>query len=515
MADTQTPAPVLRIAGITKRFGDLVVNQDITLQLAAGEVLALLGENGAGKSTLMSILFGHYLADAGYIEIHGQRLKPGDTKAALAAGIGMVHQHFALAENLTVLENVLIGSQSLLGFALHTKQMREKLMTTASAYGLEIDCDAKVSSLSMGGRQRVEILKALTRGAKVLILDEPTAILTPQESESLFATLEGFVEKGLSIVFISHKLNEVMRVSDRVAVLRAGRLVAERMASQTSAAELASLMVGREVDHQNVPPKAIEKTAQVVLNVKGLEFRQGAVQRLHPLSFQIRAGEILGIAGVSGNGQSDLADLLSCVLAPSGGVAELCGKSYPLGKDRAAQAIAHGIARIPEDRTYRGVVGDASVAENIFIGRYSTGIFIRLRERAQQSKAITQQFDVRHNGLHKPARALSGGNIQKLVLGRELGLSSVVKQASPVLIIANQPTWGLDVGAVAYVHDQLRKASDAGAAILLISDELEEIFALSHGVAVMFKGALSEVREAGAWNRQEIGLAMAGMQYAA
>jgi general nucleoside transport system ATP-binding protein len=508
---------VLSMQGITKRFGSLVANNNISLDLARGEVLALLGENGAGKSTLMSILFGHYVADEGAIRVFDQTLPPGDTQAALRAGVGMVHQHFALAENLSVLDNVLIGMDSLFKLRLSSKAMRAKLLDTAKAYGLEVDPDAKVGSLSMGGKQRVEILKALTRGAKILILDEPTAILTPQESESLFATLKGFVAQGLSIVFISHKLNEVLRVSDRIAVLRGGRLVAERVAGQASAAELAELMVGREVRlltqmdakgslaEQQRKSRADELSEKpIVLNLHKLTSEQ-----IRGVSLSIRAGEVFGIAGVSGNGQSELADLLCGVVNPVSGEVQLLGIDYQLGKSKASQAISAGIARIPEDRTQRGVVGDATLVENIFIGRHRTNRFGLLdhKQRDADAKLIADQFDVRHAGLQKPARSLSGGNIQKLLLGRELGLAPEGIR----LVIANQPTWGLDVGAVAYVHEQLRLACEKGAAVLLISDELDEIFALADTVAVMFKGELSTPKAADAWTRADIGLAMAGV----
>jgi general nucleoside transport system ATP-binding protein len=507
---------VLSMQGITKRFGRLVANDDISIQLGRGEVLALLGENGAGKSTLMSILFGHYVADEGIVTVFEQTLPPGDTQAALQAGVGMVHQHFALAENLSVLDNVLIGMDSLWKLRLSSRIMRQKLLDTAKAYGLEVDPEALVSSLSMGGRQRVEILKALTRGAKILILDEPTAILTPQESESLFTTLKGFVEKGLSIIFISHKLNEVLRVSDRVAVLRGGRLVAERLAANASTAELAELMVGKEVnllvqmgaDDSSTRDQQHQRMLDLAQKPVTLDLQGLTSSNVRNVSFSIRAGEIFGIAGVSGNGQSELSDLLCGVLDPVSGQALLLGKEYPLGAHQAKAAIDAGIARIPEDRTQRGVVGDASLTENVFIGRHRSsrlGLFNH-RARFAGAKLIADQFDIRHAGLEHATRSLSGGNIQKLVLGRELGLTS----GSVFLVIANQPTWGLDVGAVAYVHEQLHLACAKGAAVLLISDELDEIFALADTVAVMFKGKLSVPKPSYEWTRAAIGLEMAG-----
>jgi general nucleoside transport system ATP-binding protein len=515
--------PILSMQGITKRFGRLVANDNISISLAKGEVLALLGENGAGKSTLMSILFGHYSADAGKVTAFGRVLAAGDTQAALQAGVGMVHQHFALAENLSVLDNVLIGVDPLWKLQLSSTTQRAKLIETAKAYGLEVNPEAIVSTLSMGGRQRVEILKALTRGARILILDEPTAILTPQESESLFATLQGFVAKGLSIIFISHKLKEVLRVSDRIVVLRGGKLVAERQAANASAEELAELMVGREVallgkvgspmseaarafDFANANTKPVLK----VRNLRGRNTERG--QGIAVDHLEIRAGEIFGVAGVSGNGQTELADLLCGISQPLSGDVELSGQPYPFGEKGCARAIMAGIARIPEDRTQRGVIGDSTLIENICIGRHRTSLFgsikglLNHRIRREKSAAVALQFDIRHAGLDQPTRSLSGGNIQKLVLARELGLSPVDIQ----LVIANQPTWGLDVGAVAYVHEQLQMACSRGAAVLLISDELDEIFALANTVAVMYKGRLGKAKAAHDWDRQSIGLAMSG-----
>jgi general nucleoside transport system ATP-binding protein len=510
-------ARVLSMQGITKRFGRLVANDNVSLELSRGEVLALLGENGAGKSTLMSILFGHYVADEGTVTVFDQTLPSGDTQAALRAGVGMVHQHFALADNLSVLDNVLIGMDSLWKFRQSKREMRQKLQDTANAYKLEVAPDALVSSLSMGGRQRVEILKALTRGAKILILDEPTAILTPQESEYLFATLKGFVDKGLSIIFISHKLNEVLRVSDRVMVLRGGKLVAERVAADASTAELAELMVGKEVDllvqmsgdDSSLRERQQKRTVALAPNPVTLQLKGLTSNKVRNVSLSIRAGEIFGIAGVSGNGQSELADLLCGVLAPVSGQALLSGKAYPMGAHRAKAAIEAGIARIPEDRTQRGVVGDASLTENIFIGwhRSSRSGLLNHQARHTGAKNIADQFDIRHSGLEHATRSLSGGNIQKLVLGRELGLTPDTIS----LVIANQPTWGLDVGAVSYVHEQLRLACANGAAVLLISDELDEIFSLADTVAVMFKGELGIARPSQDWTRAEIGLEMAGV----
>jgi simple sugar transport system ATP-binding protein len=506
MADT-----VLRLTGITKRFGALVANDHISLELARGEVLALLGENGAGKSTLVSILFGHYLADAGHIEAFGQPLPPGAPKAALAAGIGMVHQHFTLADNLSVLDNVLLGTEPLWQPWSRARAMRERLLATAQRFGLKVDPDARVGELSVGERQRVEILKALVRGARILILDEPTAVLTPQESESLFATLRQLVAEGLSIVFISHKLDEVLRVSDRIAVLRGGRLVATREAAQATRAELAELMVGRVV---TLPERARRNVGHEggpeVLRLDAVEVRDTRGRPLlRELDLTVHSGEVVGIAGVSGNGQAALADLLCGLLSAHRGQVALSGRVM---RARARDWVDAGVARVPEDRHAVGAVGDLPLWENAVAERLHQPSFSRhglVREQAARAYTteLLRRFDVRGGGPEVPARRLSGGNLQKLILGRALGVRG---PAAPVLVVANQPTWGLDVGAVAYVHQCLLDAAAQGAAVLLISEDLDELFALAHRIGVMAHGRLRAPRPTEDWDLRAIGLAMAG-----
>ena len=505
---------VLKLAGITKRFGMLVANDHISLQLQAGEVLALLGENGAGKSTLVSILFGHYSADEGEIEVCGQALSPGDPKAALAAGIGMVHQHFTLADNLSVLDNVMLGSESL--WLPFTRQgaARNKLLAVAQQFGLTVDPKALVGSLSVGERQRVEILKALYRGARILILDEPTAVLTPQESEALFAVLAQMVAQGLSIIFISHKLGEVLRVSHRVAVLRGGKLVAQANARDTTQAQLAQWMVG----HAVAPPQrhpATQVGAPVCL-LEGVSTALGR-ERLDGASLQLNRGEIVAIAGVSGNGQVALAELLCGTRHAVAGRVTFMGQPLPA---HPSEWVALGVARIPEDRHAVGVVGDLPVWENAVSERLRSPAFSRwgwVRRAAAQTYAqrVIDQFDVRGGGPLVAARALSGGNMQKLILGRALlhpeHNAAKPDATTPKLIIAHQPTWGLDIGAVAYVQAQLLAARDAGAAVLVISDDLDEVLTLGDRVAVMHAGHLTEARPAGDWSREAIGLAMAGV----
>ncbi|CAN7579672.1 ABC transporter ATP-binding protein [Pseudorhodoferax sp. LjRoot39] len=538
---------VLRLEGITKRFGSLVANDGIALELRQGEVLALLGENGAGKSTLMSILFGHYTADAGRIEVFGQPLPAGNPRAALAAGVGMVHQHFALADNLSVLDNIVLGTEPLWRPLSRRAAARAHLVDVARRFGLPVDPDARVGDLSVGERQRVEILKALYRGARILILDEPTAVLTPQESEQLFDALAEMVAQGLAIIFISHKLGEVLRVSHRVAVLRHGKLVAEGRTADCDQAQLARWMVGHAVQQRARQPA--QRVGAVVCELSDISTAGHGNDRLRGLSLTLRAGEITAIAGVSGNGQAALAELLTGMRAATAGTATLQGKPLP---QTPGALVQQGVARIPEDRHGTGVVGDLPQWENAVSERLRTPTFSRalaglrwIRQRAAtaQAQRIVQTFDVRGGGLHTAARSLSGGNMQKLILGRALlptadatcpaagppqggaapsGGSEPRAAGSvgatvpvPSLIVVHQPTWGLDIGAVAFVQQQLIAARDAGAALLLISDDLDEVLTLGDRVAVMHAGHLGPARPAEEWTREAIGLAMAGSTEAA
>ena len=519
-SSTSTPAQpvVLQLHGITKRFGPLVANDAISLTLHRGEIVALLGENGAGKSTLMSILFGHYVADEGRIDVLGQPLPPGQPRASLAAGIGMVHQHFALADNLTVLDNIMVGSESLLQPQSHTAAARAKLLAVAQQFGLVVEPDAKVGSLTVGERQRDELLKALYRGARILILDEPTAVLTPQESEALFATLAHMVAQGLSIIFISHKLAEVLRVADRVAVLRHGKLVAEAPTQGTTQAQLAQWMVGEAVDlPERRPAQRVGATVCQLSQVHTVVSKKSTARdRLVDVSLDLRAGEIVAIAGVSGNGQVALADVLCGMRKLGSGSVTYLGAPMPTSP---VALVAQGVARIPEDRHGTGVVGDLPVWENAVSERLRSRWFSRFGwvKRAlarSQSHYVATQFDVRGGGLDAPARSLSGGNMQKLILGRALlapqGAHQAEQGAAPKLIVAHQPTWGLDIGAVRFVHQQLLAARDAGAAVLLISDDLDEVLALGDRIGVMHEGHLSAALPHADWSRESIGLAMAG-----
>ncbi|QPC86663.1 ATP-binding cassette domain-containing protein [Mesorhizobium sp. NBSH29] len=494
---------VLRLDGITKRFGPLVANHAISFDLARGEVVALLGENGAGKTTLMNILFGHYVADAGAIEAFGQRLSPGDPRAALNAGIGMVHQHFTLADSMSVLENITLGTQSLWRPRLDRAAARARIGALGRDFGLAVDPDAPVAALSVGERQRVEILKALYRDARILILDEPTAVLTPAESEALFATLKKLVAGGLSVIFISHKLHEVMAVSDRVLVLRAGQLAGERITAETDRHQLAALMVGREVEQPNVAPA---KPGSVLFELNNVSTGTAGGVPLKGVSLALHAGEIVGLAGVSGNGQAALASLMAGTQTPALGEMLVEGRSISPWSPLAA--LGAGIARVPEDRHAVGTIGDMSVTENVVLEayrspRFSRNGFLDWKAARRFAAGLIHAYDVKCPSPEARIRLLSGGNMQKLILGRAL-------DPEPKIILVNQPARGLDVGAVAYVHGKLLEARDRGAAILLISEDLDEILALSDRIVVISGGRLSAPSARGERTINEIGALMAG-----
>ncbi|MEO3384661.1 ABC transporter ATP-binding protein [Mesorhizobium sp. CAU 1741] len=494
---------VLRISNVTKRFGPLVANDSISLDLNAGEVVALLGENGAGKTTLMNILFGHYVADEGSVEAFGRQLPPGDPRAALEAGIGMVHQHFTLADNMTVLENIVLGTRSAWSWRLDRAGARTRIRQLSQDFGLVVEPDRAVSALSVGERQRVEILKALFRDAKILILDEPTAVLSPLEAQALFKTLKMLVARGLSIIFISHKLHEVMAVSDRVVVLRGGKLAGARATSGATRQDLAALMVGQEVVAPTVAPVS---RGPEVLALHDVSTARGGGGALHQVSMALHGGVITGLAGVSGNGQAALAALLAGTDKPVSGAIRIGGETVSDWSPR--KALEKGIARIPEDRHAVGSIADMSVMENVIAERYGSKRFSRsglMNWAAARSFAeeLIRDYDVKCPSPNARIRLLSGGNMQKLILGRAL-------DPDPVIILANQPTRGLDVGAVAYVHNRLLEARARGAAILLISEDLDEILALSDEVRVMFKGRLSSASARGERTMQQLGELMAG-----
>jgi simple sugar transport system ATP-binding protein len=495
---------VLRLRGITKRFGPLVANDAINLELRRGEVLALLGENGAGKTTLMNILFGHYVADEGEVHVFGAPLPPGNPRAALSAGVGMVHQHFTLADNFTSLENIVLGTESLLSFGRGRSAPSARIAALAQDFGLSVHPDAKVGTLSVGERQRVEILKALYRDARILILDEPTAVLTPQETAALFATLKRAVERGLSIIFISHKLREVLAVSDRCVVLRHGKVVGQVATRDASREALAALMVGDTVPESRAAPGA---PGPALLRLEGITTPdQGTAPGLKGVTLALHAGQITGLAGVSGNGQAALADLIGGLAWPAEGRMEIAG-TVPLHWSPRA-ALAAGVGRIPEDRHRTGTIADFSLTENAVLERYpgpdfAKAGFMDWRAAEGFTRRIIEGYDVRCPGPSARVRLLSGGNMQKLILGRVL-------EAGPRVLIANQPVQGLDVGAIAYVHGRLVAARDRGAAVLLISEDLDEVMGLSDVIHVVSGGRLSPPFARGTLTQAELGLWMAG-----
>lgn len=495
--------PVLVIEGVSKRFGTNLANDDISITLAKGEIVALLGENGAGKTTLMSVLFGHYMPDAGRILIDGAELPQGKPRAAIRAGVGMVHQHFSLASNLTVLENVMTGTEKLWSWRSGTSAARKKLLAISERFGLKVDPDARLGDLSVGEQQRVEILKALYNDARILILDEPTAVLTNIEAEKLFTTLREMARQGLSLIFISHKLDEVIAAANRIVVLRGGKMVAERKASETSKAELAELMVGRRVTRPVREPSAPGVGA---LEAADITVKINGVERLKSISFRLREGEILGIIGVSGNGQAALAHLLSGTLSRTSGTLLLFGE--PIGNLGVADVVSAGIGRIPEDRNEEGVIGEMAIWENAVLERISSPVFSRrglVNRKAGMifAKEIIGQFDVRGGSAASRARLLSGGNMQKLILGRNL-------HQRPRILIAAQPARGLDEGAVAAVHARLLEARRQGTAVLLISEDLDEVIALADRIQAIVGGRLSPSVEAEMADARRLGLMMAG-----
>ncbi len=493
---------VLELYKITKTFGKLVANDDISFKVYEGELVALLGENGAGKTTLMNILFGHLLPDAGQVAVFGREMELGRPRAAIAAGVGMVHQHFTLANNLTVLENVMVGTEALNRVASDRAGGRRKLIALAEQFGLAVNPDAYVSDLSVGERQRVEILKALYRDARILILDEPTAVLAAPEAERLFSTLRTMAQKGLSIIFISHKLGEVMEASDRVIVLRAGRIVAERRTRDTDQATLAELMVGRRV---NRPVRQRSEPGRVVLAAEQLGFIERGEVKLRDVNFTVRAAEVLGIVGVSGNGQAALGHVVCGIDPPTQGRLTLDGATMESSRTTASA----GVGRIPEDRHAEGVVGEMAIWENAVLERIGENRFSRFglvnRKGARAFAAeLIRRFDIRGGDVDQQVRRLSGGNMQKLILGRNLA-------GQLRLLVANQPTRGLDEGAIASVHTELLAARASGTAVLLISEDLNEVCALADRIQVIFKGSLSAPLAAEAADARTLGLMMAGV----
>ena len=497
---------VIEMLHITKEFPGIIANDDITLQLRRGEIHALLGENGAGKSTLMSVLFGLYRPEAGVIKKNGQEVKINNPNDATALGIGMVHQHFKLIEVFTVLDNIILGAETTkMGF-LQKKEARAKVEALSERYGLKVDLDAKVEDITVGMQQRVEILKMLYRDNEILIFDEPTAVLTPQEIDELMDTMKEFAKEGKSILFISHKLNEIMAVSDRVTVLRKGKYIGTVNAKDTDKQSLSDMMVGRSV--QLEVQKEPAKLGEAVLSLRDFCVPSKAHKRnaVNHVSFDVRAGEILCIAGIDGNGQTELVYGLTGLEKSSGGTVTLCGK------DISHASIRHrgsDMSHIPEDRHKHGLVLDFTLEQNLVLQRFDEPRFQKagfinqgaVREYAEE---LIEQYDVRSGqGPITIARSMSGGNQQKAIIAREL-------DREKPLVVAVQPTRGLDVGAIEYIHGQLVAERDKGRAVLLVSLELDEVMNLSDRILVMYEGEIVGEFDPKQTNVQELGLYMAG-----
>ncbi|MDO5647198.1 ABC transporter ATP-binding protein [Paracoccus sp. (in: a-proteobacteria)] len=515
-SDATAPAAI-ELRGISKSFGPVQANKNINLRVPRGTIHGIIGENGAGKSTLMSILYGFYKPDSGEIRVNDQPISITDSQTAIRAGIGMVFQHFKLVQNFTVLENIILGAEDGALLRPSLSKARGVLRKLADEYQLNVDPDAVVEDLSVGHQQRVEILKALYRQADILILDEPTGVLTPAEADHLFRILEGLRAEGKTIILITHKLREIMEITDNVSVMRRGEMVASVKTSDTSPEELAELMVGRKV-LLNVA-KAPAQPGAPVLQVRDLTMTDATgVERLRGISFDIRAGEVLGIAGVSGNGQTQLLEILGgypetgCRL---GGSVRVNDADLPLsgrGCD-AATRRAQGIGHIPEDRQVEGLIMDFAAWENVAFGYHHAPEFNRgpLMDRdAIRRDAIgkIERFDVRPPHCDLAARNFSGGNQQKIVVAREI-------ERNPDLLLIGQPTRGVDIGAIEFIHKRIIELRDAGKAVLLVSVELDEILSLSDRIAVMFDGRIMGERLPGATTTGELGLLMAGVTGAA
>jgi general nucleoside transport system ATP-binding protein len=496
----------LELDGVTKRFGALVANDGVDLTVEAGEIHCLLGENGAGKSTLMNVLFGMLRADAGQIRIDGEPVRFADPGDAIACGIGMVHQHFMLVPVFSVAENVVLGFEpTKRGGFLDRRAARAEIRRLSSEFGLEVNPDALVEDLPVGVQQRVEILKALLRDAGLLILDEPTAVLTPQETEGLFTIMRSLAAAGRSILFITHKLKEVLAVADRITVMRQGRVVGTTTPAESSEADLATMMVGRDVDL--VVRKQEATPGEPVLELAGLTLQDvRGLTTVDNVDLVVRAGEVVALAGVQGNGQTELAEALLGLLPVHGGTIQLDGKDITGSTPR--EALRAGIAYIPEDRQLEGLVLGMSIADNLVLDLHNVAPYARrgardLTEVRDSGQRKLGEFDIRARSVEVPVGTLSGGNQQKVVVAREL--------SRPIrVLVAAQPTRGLDVGSIEYVHRRIIAERDLGVAVLLISSELDEILALADRVAVMCRGALVGIVPPSA-GRERIGLMMAGI----
>lgn len=499
--------PVLSMKNITKEFPGVIANDAVNFDLYSGEIHALVGENGAGKSTLMKILFGLYQPDEGEILYKGTKIIIDSSKKSINLGIGMVHQHFKLVQPLTVVENIILGSEPKKGFKLDMHTAKREVKALSDKYNLIVDVDAKIEDIPVGMQQRVEILKTLYRGAEIIILDEPTAVLTPQEVKELFQIMKALKSKGKSIVFITHKLNEVMEISDRVTVMRKGKTVDSMATVDTSVNDLAEKMVGRQVLLK--VNKGQAKPEDIILKLDSVSAQNDrGLLALKNISLEIRAGEILGIAGVEGNGQTELIEVITGLRRITEGKIFLNSKDITNLSSRKIKE--NKVACIPEDRHKRGVVLEFSIDENSILGIHHNTPFARntwlnYGEIKEHSSKLIEKYDIRTPGGHVLVQNLSGGNQQKLIVGREL-------EMDPILILASQPTRGVDIGAIEFIHKQIINERDKGKAILLVSAELQEIMNLSDRIAVIYEGEIVSVLDAKKADEERLGLLMAGVK---
>jgi general nucleoside transport system ATP-binding protein len=504
-AGRERPAPLLEMRGVCKRFPGVVANDRVDFDVLPGEVHTLFGENGAGKSTLMRVLYGIYTPDEGEIVMRGQPVAIDSPADAIAHGIGMIHQHFMLVNTLTVAENVALGLRSSRRPLTDLGRVAKRIRELSARYGLEVDPDAVVWQLSVGERQRVEIVKALFRDASLLILDEPTAVLTPREVDDLFRVLREMTADGRGLVFISHKIREVLELSDRITVLRAGRSVGTVLPAAVTRHELAEMMVGHELPSQEPAPST--RVAEVRLAVRSLHVRgDRGTEAVRGLDLEARSGEIVGIAGVSGNGQRELAEAIAGLRHPTSGSIQL--EETELAGRHPSDVRHAGLGYVPEERMRDGVVADFTVAENLLLIDSDSPEFSRfgfLRDRAirRHCRKLVDDYDVKTPRLETPVHNLSGGNIQKLILARELS-------RAPRVLLAAQPTRGVDVGAARYIHDRLRDQRDAGTAIVVVSEDLDEVLSLSDRVLVMYEGTIIAEADPRTSTREALGLMMAG-----
>jgi len=497
----------LELRNVTKRFPGVVANDSVDLTIESGEILGLLGENGAGKTTLMNILYGLYSADEGEILVDGAVVKFDDPGDAIAAGIGMVHQHFMLVPVFDVTENVVLGVEPTIGpvGTIDMAEARLEVQEISTKYGLEIDPSATVEELPVGIQQRIEIIKVLFRDAEIIVFDEPTAVLTPQEVEDFFGIINGLKESGKGIIFITHKLGEILEIADRIAVLRRGKVVGEAIPAEATEEQLAEMMVGRPVDL--VVEKKNAEPGEVVLSVTDLLVRDDRQHTaVDQVSFEVRSGEIVGIAGVQGNGQTELVEALTGLAVPLSGMIHLGGENVTLVSPRFMHR--NGVAHVPEDRQRSGLILDFDVAENLVLDSYydepySHGIRMDWDYAHQHADQLIDQYDIRTPSSTVKASSLSGGNQQKLIVAREFSRGTK-------LIIASQPTRGIDVGSIEYVHARIVAERDAGAAVLIVSSELDEILALSDRILVMYRGRIVAEVTGGEATATELGLYMAG-----